>query len=126
VHRWLGACGADEEFDAPVVAMRNGPTSELGCGPGRLVARLIRRGIPALDVDQSTTAIRLAGRCGAPALLGDLFQPLTGMGCWQKALPIDGNVCSTAGLLGTVGDCYERRGDTLAARSVDFMTLVAV
>jgi len=29
-----------------------------------------------------------------------------------------------AGLLGTVGDCYDRRGGTLAARSVDFMTPV--
>jgi hypothetical protein len=32
----------------------------------------------------------------------------------------------TAGLLGTVGDCYDHRDGTLAARSVDFMTLVAV
>jgi hypothetical protein len=100
VHRWLGACGADEEFDDAVVAMCNGPTIELVCGPGRLVARLIRRGIPALGVDQSATAIRLAGRCGAPALLGDLFRPLTGMGCWQTALLIDGDVGS---------DCWSPR-----------------
>lgn len=92
VDRWLDACGADEEFDDAVVTMCNGPTIELGCGPGRLVARLIRRGVPALGVDRSATAIRLAGRCGAPALLGDVFQPLPGMGCWQTVLLIDGNV----------------------------------
>jgi hypothetical protein len=32
----------------------------------------------------------------------------------------------TAGLLGTVGDCYDRHDGTLAARSVDFMTPVAL
>jgi hypothetical protein len=92
VHRWLGACGADEKLDDAVVAMCNGPTIELGCGPRRLVARLTQRGVPALGVDRSATAIRLAGRCGAPALLSDVFQPLPGMGCWQTVLRIDGNV----------------------------------
>lgn len=92
VHQWLGGGGADEQFDDAVVAMCSGPTIELGCGPGRLVGRLIRRGVPALGVDRSTTAIRLAGRSGAPALLGDVFQPLPGIGCWQTVLLIDGNV----------------------------------
>ncbi|MBV8182633.1 MAG: hypothetical protein JOY55_11370 [Mycobacterium sp.] len=47
MQRWLGACGADEEFDAAVVALSNGPTIELGCGPGRLVARLIAERVVA-------------------------------------------------------------------------------
>ncbi|GBE63711.1 methyltransferase type 12 [Mycobacterium sp. MFM001] len=92
VHKWLGGRGTDESFDDAVVRMCTGPTIELGCGPGRLVARLIRRGIPALGVDRSATAIRLAGRCGAPALLGDVFEPLPGMGCWRTVLLVDGNV----------------------------------
>jgi hypothetical protein len=29
---------------------------------------------------------------GAPALLGDVFDPLPGMGCWQTVLLVDGNV----------------------------------
>ena len=99
-HRWLGVqCpdGAsgdafDEVFDEAVTQMCIGPTIELGCGPGRLVARLIRRGIPALGIDRSATAIRLAGRGGAPALLGDVFEPLPGMGRWQTVLLVDGNV----------------------------------
>ncbi len=92
VHRWLGGCGADDAFDDAVIAMCSGPTIELGCGPGRLVARLVQRGVPALGVDRSAAAIRLAGRCGAPVLLRDVFHPLPGMGCWQTVLLVDGNV----------------------------------
>jgi SAM-dependent methyltransferase len=99
-HRWSGAqCpdsssgdAFDEVFDEAVTQMCIGPTIELGCGPGRLVARLIRRGVPALGIDRSATAIRLAGRGGAPALLGDVFEPLPGMGRWQTVLLVDGNV----------------------------------
>jgi SAM-dependent methyltransferase len=99
-HRWLaarcpdGASGDayDEVFDEAVTQMCIGPTIELGCGPGRLVARLIQRGIPALGIDRSATAIRLAYRGGAPALLGDVFEPLPGMGLWQTVLLVDGNV----------------------------------
>src|ERR1700758_210936 len=76
-HRWLGARNGggsgdavDDAFDDAVTRMCAGPTIELGCGPGRLVARLIRRGVPALGIDRSATAIRLAGRGGAPGLLG--------------------------------------------------------
>jgi SAM-dependent methyltransferase len=104
-HRWLGARCADpgdvsgdsfdevdEVFDEAVTQMCTGPTIELGCGPGRLVARLIQRGIPALGIDRSAAAIRLAGRGGAPALLSDVFEPLPGMGLWQTVLLVDGNV----------------------------------
>ncbi|SOJ52868.1 hypothetical protein MSIMFB_00374 [Mycobacterium simulans] len=91
-HRWLGGRASDEAFDEAVTQMCSGPTIELGCGPGRLVARLVRRGIPALGIDRSAAAVRLAGRGGAPALLGDGFAPLPGTGRWQTVLLIDGNV----------------------------------
>jgi SAM-dependent methyltransferase len=98
-HRWLGGRRVPEEsdtfdevFDEAVTQMCSGPTIELGCGPARLVARLIQRGIPALGIDRSATAIRLAGRGGAPALLGDVFDALPGMGHWQTVLLVDGNV----------------------------------
>jgi SAM-dependent methyltransferase len=102
-HRWLGARGIsagsdpsadalEEAFDEAVTQLCTGPTIELGCGPGRLVARLTRRGIPALGIDRSATAIRLAGCGGAPALLGDVFAPLPGTGLWQTVLLVDGNV----------------------------------
>ncbi len=106
-HRWLraadratdaadrdadGEIASDEAFDEAVAQMCSGPTIELGCGPGRLVARLVQRGIPALGIDRSATAIRLASRGGAPALLGDVFEPLPGTGRWQTVLLVDGNV----------------------------------
>ena len=92
VHRWLGGRGADAEFDRVVVSLCQGPTIELGCGPGRLVADLVRRGIPALGVDQSATAVGLARRNGAPVLHRDVFGPLPGLGRWQTVLLADGNV----------------------------------
>ncbi|MEE6179465.1 SAM-dependent methyltransferase [Mycobacterium sp. 050134] len=102
-HRWLGvprpdgsasdaSDAPDEVFDDAVTQMCDGPAIELGCGPGRLVARLIARGVPALGIDRSATAIRLAGRGGAPALLGDVFEPLPWTGAWQTVLLVDGNV----------------------------------
>jgi SAM-dependent methyltransferase len=127
-HRWLGtrcppdgsdASGDafDEVFDEAVTQMCIGPTIELGCGPGRLVARLIQRGIPALGIDRSATAIRLAGRGGAPALLGDVFEPSPAsgrcpqprMGCWQTVLLVDGNV----GLGGDPGRILGRAAELL-------------
>ena len=90
VHSWLGGC--DTAFDTAVVDLCDGPTIDLGCGPGRLVAHLVRRGIPALGVDQSATAVRLARRSGAPALVRDVFEPLPATGRWQTVLLADGNV----------------------------------
>jgi SAM-dependent methyltransferase len=92
VHSWLGGRGADTVFDTAVVALCDGPTIDLGCGPGRLVAHLVQRGIPALGVDQSATAVRLARHSGAPALLRDVFEPLPGTGRWQTVLLADGNI----------------------------------
>ncbi|MCV7177316.1 methyltransferase domain-containing protein [Mycolicibacterium sphagni] len=111
VRSWLGGNGADTVFDAAVVAMCDGPTIDLGCGPGRLVADLIQRGIPALGVDQSATAVRLARLSGAPALMRDVFQPLPGTGRWQTVLLADGNV----GLAGDPRRVLQRAGELLRA-----------
>ena len=92
VNQWLGGRDADEPFDTAVVEMCEGPTIELGCGPARLVARLTHRGIPALGVDQSATAIRMARSQGAPAIRGDVFGPLPGRGRWQTVLLADGTI----------------------------------
>ena len=73
--------------------MCDGPTIELGCGPGRLVARLVQRGhtrtghrpVARPRSDWPAVAVR-------PALLGDVFEPLPGIGRWQTVLLVDGNV----------------------------------
>ncbi|MGE2832815.1 SAM-dependent methyltransferase [Mycobacterium sp. SMC-4] len=92
VRRWLGGQHADEQFDRAIVDLCDGPTIDLGCGPGRLVVDLIHRGIPALGVDQSATAAQLARRIGAPVLCRDLFDALPGTGHWRNALLADGNI----------------------------------
>lgn len=95
VHTWLGgrqASKAEAHFDEVVLDMCDGPTIDLGCGPGRLVANLVQRGIPALGVDLSPTAVGLARDSGAPALRRDLFDPLPGTGRWHNVLLADGNV----------------------------------
>jgi SAM-dependent methyltransferase len=92
VRSWLGGRGADNRFDTALVELCEGPTLDLGCGPGRLVAHLVQRGIPALGVDLSATAVELARNSGAPALRRDLFEPLPGTGRWQTVLLADGNV----------------------------------
>jgi len=92
VRRWLGGRDADDQFDSAVVGLCSGPTIDLGCGPGRFVTELVRRGVPALGVDQSATAVGLARQTGAPVLRRDVFGPLPGMGRWQTVLLADGNV----------------------------------
>lgn len=109
VHAWLGGRGADTWFDDAIVGMCDGPTIDLGCGPGRLVAALVRRGVPALGVDLSPTAIGLARCSGAPALRRDLFGPLPGAGRWQTVLLADGNV----GLGGDPERILRRAGELL-------------
>lgn len=92
VRDWLIGSHADSPFDRAIVAMCSGPTIDLGCGPGRLVADLLQRGVPALGVDQSACAVELARSSGVPVLRRDLFGPLPGMGRWHTALLADGNV----------------------------------
>jgi SAM-dependent methyltransferase len=109
VRKWLGGRDADELFDHAMVGLCHGPTIDLGCGPGRLVAHLVQRGVPALGVDQSATAVALARRSGAPALRRDVFDPLPGTGRWHTVLLADGNV----GLGGDPSRILRRAGELL-------------
>jgi len=124
VHSWLGGRGSDERFDQALVELCTGPTIDLGCGPGRLVAHLVARGIPALGVDQSAAAVQLARRNGTPILLGDVFDPLPGTGQWQTVLLADGNIglsgdpwkiLRRAAELLTSGGCCIAEFDTVTA-----------
>lgn len=78
--------------DVTVVDRCAGPTIDIGCGPGRLTAALAERGVPALGIDISPVAVRLAAVRGARALERSVFEPLPGEGTWAHALLIDGNL----------------------------------
>lgn len=91
--RWLGLAGVgDRRADRALTSSCDGPTVDLGCGPGRLVAALLQRGVLALGVDISPTAVAITRFRGAPALRRDLFGPLPGAGRWSYALLADGNI----------------------------------
>lgn len=87
--RWLAP--ADGE-DAWLLNRCTGPTVDVGCGPGRLVAELAGRGVPALGVDCSPLAVRQCHSRGAAVLHRDVFATLPGEGRWHHVLLADGNI----------------------------------
>lgn len=89
VSRWLAEADPD---DGTVLARCRGPVLDVGCGPGRFVAALTARGIPALGVDIAETAVTLTRRLGQPALVRDVFAAVPGEGRWPTILVMDGNV----------------------------------
>jgi SAM-dependent methyltransferase len=87
----LWACpitGADES----VLAHARGPVLDIGCGPGRHVRALARRGILALGIDAAPEAIHLARSHGTEVLEGSVFDDVPGAGTWATALLLDGSV----------------------------------
>jgi SAM-dependent methyltransferase len=86
---WLGAAGA---VDERVLDRAQGPVLDVGCGPGRHVHALARRGVLAVGVDVSPVAVALARRRGATALEASIFDRLPGAGRWRTTLVLDGNV----------------------------------
>jgi SAM-dependent methyltransferase len=91
LERWLGDCD-DDPCDRALAARCEGPTIDVGCGPGRFVAALSARGVPAVGIDQSAVAVHLAERRGGRALRGDVFDALPREGWWQTVLLADGNI----------------------------------
>jgi SAM-dependent methyltransferase len=97
--------------DRGLLARCAGPTLDVGCGPGRLTSALNRLGHPALGIDVSAAAVRLARARGATALCRDVFGPLPGHGRWRHLLLADGNI----GIGGDPGTLLRRCRDLLAA-----------
>lgn len=83
---------APDPVDHAVLDRCHGPTLDLGCGPGRLVAELARRGVPALGVDVAPAAVLLGRAAGATVLQRSVFDRLPGTGRWPHALLMDGNI----------------------------------
>jgi SAM-dependent methyltransferase len=105
---WLGAAGA---VDERVLARARGPVLDVGCGPGRHVHALARRGVLAVGVDVSPVAVALARRRGATVLEASIFDRLPGAGRWRTALLLDGNIG-----IGGCPDALLRRLARLLAR----------
>jgi SAM-dependent methyltransferase len=87
--RWHGPTSPAEQ---EMLDRLRGPVLDVGCGPGRIVERLVRRGIIALGVDPAPGAVSLARRRGCPVLQRSVFEPLPGEGRWRSVLLLDGNV----------------------------------
>lgn len=87
--RWSGPADAD---DLAMLELCEGPTLDIGCGPGRMSAALAEAGRVVLGIDVVGEAVMQTRERGAPALLRDVFTDLPGEGRWEAALLADGNV----------------------------------
>lgn len=113
VTRWLRE---PDEADETLLERCTGPTLDIGCGPGRLVAELARRGVPSLGVDVAQAAVAIARSCGATVLRRSVFDRLPGAGRWRVALLADGNIGiggNPAILLARVSELLGRGGTAL-------------
>ncbi len=89
VERWLAPADA---VDERALARARGPVLDVGCGPGRHVRALARRGVLALGVDISPVAVATARRKGAAAIEADIFATVPAARAWRCALLLDGNI----------------------------------
>ncbi len=87
--RWHGAITPVEHL---LLGMLRGPVLDVGCGPGRIVGSLARRGVMALGVDPAPGAVSLARQHGCSVLQRSVFAPLPGEGRWRSVLLLDGNI----------------------------------
>jgi SAM-dependent methyltransferase len=105
--RWMQVA---DEVDERALNALSGPVLDLGCGPGRHLHALARRGVFGLGVDLSPAAVGLARGAGATAIVGSIFDELPGTGHWRSALLLDGNI----GIGGDPSRLLRRVGGLLA------------
>lgn len=89
IDAWFRSPGAEESV---VLDRAVAPVLDIGCGPGRHVEALAARGVLALGVDASPSAVALAHERGAPVLERSIFERVPGTGRWASALLLDGNL----------------------------------
>ena len=93
VEDWLHANpGEHSAGDKSLLDRCEGPTLDIGSGPGRLTIALAERGVPALGIDITPYAVGLARSSGALVLLRDVFDRVPGTGRWATVLLADGNI----------------------------------
>ena len=87
--RWLGEAAAEDErlLDQAV-----GPVLDIGCGPGRHVLALARRGVDCLGIDVTPSAVDLARSRGAAVVEASIFHAVPRTGIWATGLLLDGNI----------------------------------
>lgn len=90
MRRWTGP--VDIADQVLLLNHCHGRTLDVGCGPGRMVEGLTALDVPAIGIDISPEAIRLARSRGALAILRDVFARVPGEGRWDVALLADGNI----------------------------------
>lgn len=78
--------------DHDVLSRASGPVLDVGCGPGRHVVALARRGVQAVGVDASPIAVQVARDRGATVIHASVFGDVPGAGRWGSALLLDGNI----------------------------------
>ncbi|MEV7431361.1 MULTISPECIES: bifunctional 2-polyprenyl-6-hydroxyphenol methylase/3-demethylubiquinol 3-O-methyltransferase UbiG [unclassified Nocardioides] len=90
VESWTAEADAD---DLAILGHCEGPTLDIGCGPGRMAAALAGLGHVVLGIDVVHEAVGQTRDRGVAALRRDvLADPLPGEGRWRSALLADGNV----------------------------------
>jgi SAM-dependent methyltransferase len=87
--RWLGPCDA---ADRTVLDRCSGPTLDVGCGPGRLVAELRRPGVPSVGIDVNEVAVGMTRERGGTALCADVFGAVPERVRWGTLVLLDGNL----------------------------------
>jgi SAM-dependent methyltransferase len=84
---WTGTI----ESDHVVLELCQGPTLDVGCGPGRMTQLLAERGEIVLGIDVVPEAILQTRDRGVAAILRDVFEGVPAEGRWQTVLLADGN-----------------------------------
>lgn len=78
--------------DHDLLGRAQAPVLDVGCGPGRHVVALARRGVLAVGVDASPVAVEVARDRGARVIHASVFETVPGVGTWGTALLLDGNI----------------------------------
>jgi SAM-dependent methyltransferase len=89
VSRW------NDDADAADIGLLEGirgAVLDIGCGPGRMVRAAMHRGLTALGIDVSDTAVEIAREGGLMVLNRSVFERLPREGLWGAALLVDGNI----------------------------------
>ncbi|MDJ0384518.1 class I SAM-dependent methyltransferase [Streptomyces sp. G-G2] len=89
VRRW---CARADAADRAVVKRCSGRVLDIGCGAGRFVEALARRGHHVLGIDVCPTAVISTVCRGGAAASRSVFDVLPDEGRWDTALLIDGNI----------------------------------